>query len=116
MKTLQTLFRLYQLFVRRLPVVTEMAEWTNGDAKILSNFLDGTATGRKLRALRYNRIYESQIQAIKDASESGYSKGVAWGIRGSAAYEDSLLILSPTESESQESTDEARGQFQSVNR
>ncbi len=115
MNTLKTLFRLYKLFVRHLPVVTQYEAWSSGDAKALSNFLT-SPTGTKWRQIRWERLYQSQVEAIKDGSPSAYSKGIAWGIRSLIAHDDSLLIISPAEADSAENTEKNEGQFVSVNR
>jgi hypothetical protein len=89
--------------------------WTNEDAKALSNFLTGPV-GTKLRNLRWQQLRQAEQKAMLDSSDSAYTKGVAWGIRAYFTWEDSLLQISPTESESQPTTEQDEGLFRSVNR
>ena len=113
-KTIKALWRMYQLFVRDMPpVVLPPKYWTEGDAKAYSSFLE-TATGRKIRQIRFNNIYRLQIEAISD--KDPYKNGVAFGVRAYSVREDSLLEISPEESASPQSTDQEEGLFQSVNR
>ena len=106
------------LFLRKYPVVSLPDNyWTDADAKAWSNFL-GSDTGAKLRHMRWNRVYQSQQNAITDRTDSAYSAGIAFGVLGMTADEDALLQISLPESESLENQT-ARGNtghFQSVNR
>jgi hypothetical protein len=103
------------LFMRKYPYVALPDNyWTSADAKALSNFL-GSDTGMKFRHLRWNRVYLAQQRAITDRADPAYSAGIAFGIFGTVAEEDSLLQISLPESASQENTRGTSG-FQSVNR
>lgn len=100
------------LFMRKYPYVTLPDNyWTSADAKALSNFL-GSDTGMKFRHLRWNRVYLAQQRAITDRADPAYSAGIAFGIFGTVAEEDSLLQVSLPEQE----FGEGNSGFRSVNR
>lgn len=112
MKNLCRRLRAAWMFLKKYPVVALPDNyWSPADAKALSNFL-GSDTGIKLRHIRWNRVYQAQQQAVIDRKDSAYSAGIAFGIYGSVAEEDSLLQVSLPETEFKGST----GDFKSVNR
>lgn len=79
------------LYLRTFPVVVlPQGYWSDADAKALSNFL-GSDTGAKFRHLRWNAVYQSQLQAIVNRTDSAYASGTAFGMRSLVAFEDSLL-------------------------
>lgn len=99
------------LFWRVFPVVLlPDGYWTDADAKSLSNWL-GTDAGVKFRHLRFNAVYQSQLQAITNRSDSAYAAGTAFGMRSMVAFEDSLLQIKLPDVEVQPSTG-----FASINR
>ena len=103
-------------YVRYYPhVVIPQGFWLPEDSKALSNFLTGP-TGTKLRNLRWQQLRELERDAIQDRKDSSYTKGIAWGVRSYFGWEDTLLQISPAESESQQTTDKDEGLFVSVNR
>ncbi len=101
--------------LRDAGLVQEQREGTrriySADAKALSNFL-GSDTGMKFRHLRWNRVYLAQQRAITDRADPAYSAGIAFGIFGTVAEEDSLLQVSLPEQE----FGEGNSGFRSVNR
>jgi hypothetical protein len=104
------------LYWRTFPVVVlPDGYWSDADAKALSNFL-GTDAGAKFRHLRWNAVYQSQLQAITNRHDSAYAAGTAFGMRSMVAFEDSLLAISLPTSGSSESTTLGISGFQSVNR
>jgi hypothetical protein len=103
------------LYLRKYPVVKLPDNyWTDADAKAWSNFL-GSDTGAKLRHIRWNRVYESQQQAVLDRKDSAYSAGIAFGILGMTHDEDALLQISLPTDASLENT-KRTSDFVSVNR
>jgi hypothetical protein len=102
-------------FLHKYPVVVLPDNyWTDADAKAWSNFL-GSDTGAKLRHMRWNRVYQSQQNAICDRKDSTFSAGIAFGVLGMTREEDGLLQISLPESGSQENT-RGTSDFRSVNR
>ena len=87
--------------------------WTNPDARALSNFLISD-TGVKLRHLWAEKVNLSAQRAIMEQAHPEYHAGMAWGMRAMVAYIDSLLIISPAPSESEQPA-EIEGEFRSVN-
>jgi hypothetical protein len=71
----------------------------------------GTDAGVKYRHLRFNAVYQSQLQAITNRQDAAYAAGMAFGMRSMVAFEDSLLQIELPEIELQPSTG-----FASVNR
>jgi hypothetical protein len=104
--------RLAKLFWRFFPVVSmPPGYWSDADAKSLSNWL-GTDSGVKYRHLRWNAVYQSQLQAITNRSDSAYAAGTAFGMRSMVAFEDSLLQIELPQPQIQEQD----AAFRSVNR
>jgi hypothetical protein len=117
MKNVLKYLRLIKLFWRHFPVLLFPDDyWTSADAKSWSNWL-GTDAGAKFRNLRFNMVYESQLKAITERSDSAYAAGVAFGMRAMIAFEDSLLQISLDQGVSDRiATETTEGQFSSVNR
>jgi hypothetical protein len=112
MKNFLQRLRLAKLFWRFFPVVSFLPHyWTDADAKSLSNWLS-TDSGVKYRHLRWNAVYQSQLQAITNREDSAYASGASFGMRAMVAFEDSLLQIELPQPELAEQD----AAFRSVNR
>jgi hypothetical protein len=90
--------------------------WTQGDARVLSNFLTSD-TGSKLRNIWVQRLQTQERTAMNDQSPTKFTNGVAWGCRVMIEETDSLLRISPSTSESVDLTErELEATFRSVNK
>jgi len=90
--------------------------WTQGDARVLDNFL-GSDTGVKLRALWVQRLQYQEKLAMNDQTPTKFSNGVAWGCRAMIEQTNAFLQISPSASESADLRErELETTFRSVNR
>lgn len=86
------------LFYRIDPYIALPADyWLRNDSEVLSHFLTGE-TGRKLARILSNRVSQAQLHATLKTS-TPYDAGYAGGCRGTTAFIDSLLTISPPSSE-----------------
>src|SRR5215471_2381265 len=97
------------------PIVTPRGYWTNTDAHHLSDFLTSD-TGSKLRNMWKENVNSSAQNAIVERPNAQYWSGIAWGVRAQTVFTDSLLKLSPVESESPQTEEGGEEPFQTVNK
>ncbi len=93
------LFRLRAawLFSRIQPHIPRAPEWSDADARILSNFLTRTDTGKKYRMLLWYSVQSSGFSAVLDRNHTVYECGYAAGARGLCSVADSLLQVKAEE-------------------
>ncbi len=90
------------LFTRIEPYLPQY-KWAQGDSEALSIFMT-SETGKKLRRMLSNRVIQTATQATLKTSDK-YESGYAGGCRGTAAFIDSHLTISPWDGASPETED-----------
>lgn len=90
------------LFFRSEPYLDVRSDyWTPEDAAHHSLYMT-SPTGKKLAVLFNNRVVTSARDATLKTSNQ-YDQGYAGGCRGTIAFMDSLLTVSPSEAHSEQS-------------